>query len=1615
MSGIPPLPPGFQLEEENGDGKLNLDPYPAGEDIRDLGKGKDIPPLPAGFSLEATGEVVDGDTIRLGDKRNGRVLGFDAFEAGQPGITPSGEVVPLGGQATAALDELVTPQTNVRGIGAMTFGRPVVTMDNAGDDPIIPMLQQGHGYAAPEYMKGDPKRLALYLEAERMARLNLQGGHGTRHMPPKLQRQASRWKLRLRPDEEAVFTSDLPELRPEFQRLPTEEEQEYYAFLASKSGDQKFSQDDIDAYWKAKGREAMPADPKFIEDIRKGEKFGMIDYSAWDAATLADFNKQNAFAGMRPEVQQAYGALLAAPETTPETLKQFADVNGMTFAAGDVEAFFEARAAGEDAPIPLPLINPGDGARGAFGRGGGDGATVGWFDEAGSLVDAAAPVWMQQMAGGPEYRETIWNSDRSFGDIYENNLRQNRAIMGYDAEHHPYARFGGQLLGGAVIPVGGNVRGAANFAKVGAGYGGMYGFASGDGSLMKRVANVPVNTVLGGAGGFVVGKGFDLVKGAVSRFTKAMRLRGGDSSAEMARDGERIAAFEASLSEQVGDDATEITAAQMEKAFAAADEAASEVSRADMAEMTAEPLPSVTGPRERDVIDINATRTRPMGEGPTDATMRAATARVDPGDVLPRPATELTEAEAAALGRGGVDPVKAPRERDYLATSQFPSRANPDGTITRKGPNDLVTFMRSLNGVRDDGGELTAAGISNAARKGEDFAGGENRLGKLVNPEGMGLDEAAERAWREGYFPELDRPPTNAEFVAALDDTYRGTGRRFLPEDEGQIQAFEGARDQRLAVEAARQEGAPLYTDTSAPASLDDVIANTPPATAYDDWNNAVVSKVGNIRVDKLDSVEDIGQALKIADRVAESFDDARRGTIAHAETQALARDLGMTADALLARRRGQAMNAEQMYAARAIMAKSGDELVKLARKMQRTENPGDELLADFHKAMIRHTAIQEQVAGGTAEAGRVLSQFRMAAKSKDASGRILAGLANAGGGPKRLKEAADMIITLERDPASLNRFIEAAAKPKLSDKLVEVWYNFLLSGPQTHAVNVLSNTMTALAQVPEHAGASLIGAGRHAFNKRAAERLAFSEVAARATGLMQGAREGVREIASRFAAKEGDPRGAWATAKRWGNAIAEAEPADLATKVEAHSQRAVSGVKGKVLRVPTSALTFEDEFFKAVARRSEMAGQAVRIARREGLRGAEGRRRAGELLANPTDEMWAKSLDYARYATFQRPLGEAASKVSAFTQAMPIAKAVVPFVRTPVNLFKFAVERSPLAPLLREWRMDFAAGGARRDLAVARVAIGSGIGAIVAEAAQNGLITGSPPRDKNKRRLLEADGWQPYSVKIGDKFYSYRRLDPFALTIGTAADITTLGEGLSEGQRDKGAALVVASIIGNLSNKTWLSGVSDMLAALDDPERYGGTFIDRFSGSASVPTGVAQIARTLDPTARKTDGTLEYIQSRIPGMSDNLLPKRDAWGRERESEGGIGPNIMSPIWTSTEKGDPATHEAIRVGAVINLPDDDENMTPRQLDRWQELSGQTAHRWVSELIQRPDYREGDIESQRKDIAAVMTKARAVTKANVLTGSAIPKAMPEPKRRARSSRDLPELPPGFEPE
>lgn len=269
----------------------------------------------------------------------------------------------------------------------------------------------------------------------------------------------------------------------------------------------------------------------------------------------------------------------------------------------------------------------------------------------------------------------------------------------------------------------------------------------------------------------------------------------------------------------------------------------------------------------------------------TDLARLEAANRALSRDILPLPSNTVDGIEEAArIDRGRYSDVRAGDEADALATRYYPN-TNTGTPIAKKGPPDLVTWLRTQGGIRGQGGELEHAGIDNAARK-MDFTAGEQRLGPLVSNSGMSYDEAAERAWEAGYFPgRTDRPSVN-DFLDALRETHAGRNRAFTTDDLAEVDAYEAARQQRWDVEQARDRGAPLTDDRAAPVDMADLDANAPPVRAYEEWGENAPNLAGNIRLDKLDSPQAIKRALVQTERATGGFDAARRGRITQAETE---------------------------------------------------------------------------------------------------------------------------------------------------------------------------------------------------------------------------------------------------------------------------------------------------------------------------------------------------------------------------------------------------------------------------------------------------------------------------------------------------------------------------------------------------------------------------------------------------------------------------------------------------------------------------------------------------------------------------------------------------------
>lgn len=1534
MSVAPP--PGFVLEDQPAPQRRSassLPPPPPGFELKepeDPGISAPVDLSLPSLANDSIVSAVDGDTARLSSGRNLRMFGADAPELKQLGWDRQGQPVPIGQQSRQALTDRLARGAAILGAPrSMSYGRPVAPFTIGGKDAGEAMIRSGEAYAAPEYLKADPQRRYNYMQAERLARLNGLGVHDT------------------------------------YTQMPSD----------------------------------FRHNPQTTPDRETVARF-------WDTPTP--------WAGVRPEVEKRILEMTYDPQVPISDIAEYAKANGGTLDIDTAEksrAYFlkYGKAGGlEYERKPKILTDMGDGKTGAAVRGLGTGALAGGLDEAGALVDSL---------GLTDGRENVFNSDRRFADIWANNQDQNSAILGYDSQEHPYVTTAGELAGGLIAPFGAGAKTVPELFRVGAAYGAASGFLGTDGGVGDRAIGGAIGTALGGAVGAGAGKALELAAPLARSAWARFRARAGENAGALAdnaglafsRTDSRTTDAPAPPPGFVLDELSPYVDGPptTQAARTALDETS--VSRADDMPppppgfvvqdrerssapmmMADEPMPSISQDvRRPDYLFTD--RPTAMDQPLTDAQRTAMAERIDPRDLTPIPSNEIGSVEeAAARDAGRYAPATAPNERGELTRQTV--RAYNGAEVPKVGPIDLVGFLRLRGGLADQGGELSHMGLTNQARRGMDFVGQEQRFGPLVNEQGARLDDAAEAAWEAGYFPDHTERPTTAEFLDALRDTHEGRNRHFLPEDYAEIDRFYGAQSERQALQQQRFEsGQPVYRDKSVPA---DEAQPFPPPEAYDEWGSGGGPDfAGNLRLEKLETPQDISRALATIEKRV-GFDAATRGRVSNAETERLAAELNMTPETLIARREGQAFNAEEALAARQILAKSSNELVNAAKRIKAMDNPGDDLMADFQQKLVRHVAIQEQIAGATAEAGRALQQFSMVARSNAIRRDVLTSMVQAGGGEGRVKATADILLdTIETEPDKFQVLASQLSKPKLRDKLTELWINSLLTSPATHVVNMTSNTLTALGQIPEHAVAAVIGKGRELVKREAIDRVTSSEVGARAFGLLQGAKEGARLFAE--SARTG-------------------QPSDIVSKVEGIGMKAISGRKGEIVRIPTRFLTAEDELFKGIARRMEINGEAVRIAHREGLKGDAAAKRIAELVANPTDAMLERSFDYARYVTFQNALGPIASKISGITQAAPALKLFLPFVRTPTNLLKFAAERSPAAPLLAEWRREVAAGGARRDIALARAMVGTGFGAAIYQAAQAGYVTGSRPSDPAKAKLLYADGWQPNSIKIGGTYYSYRRLDPFSTTLGVAADLATLQEGMSEKQQQEVGTLLVASILGNLANKTWLSGISDIVGALNEPDRNADRLVQRLVSSLAVPAAVGQVARTIDPVQRETDTVLSAIQAKIPFASQDLPARRDVWGRPVVSEGGVGPDLISPVYTSTAKNDPVNRAMRDIGYAPGKVQQ-KDLTALEYDRYQELAGGYRYENLRRLITSPDWRSMDGEAKEEAAHKASTAGAKQARAELFgTPAAGPRRKGLFGQRAGNSASAapPAPPPGF---
>lgn len=984
-----------------------------------------------------------------------------------------------------------------------------------------------------------------------------------------------------------------------------------------------------------------------------------------------------------------------------------------------------------------------------------------------------------------------------------------------------------------------------------------------------------------------------------------------------------------------------------------------------------------------------------LAGGITDAFRNAASGLNDVGSWLNTNVADL-KVDVPSTGSDTLDAILKPFLNPLetaASLGKLPEQKTVTGNVIREGARFLTGFVPALGAMRGAGvaevPAIIAAGAASDFATDDPNAGGVANLVQTVpalknpvseylatdpnSPEALNrlrhaIEGAGFGAMSEGVLRGIRALAQSRKAVATADQAQRAIGdaaersTQWLGDPAAaSVIVVQGPAAKQSA---ARIASAVRATETGVP---DDVAARGIEQSAKRSAAPPAKTNAPEVYVNfaRINAPEDVQTTIRdMANAFKGEIDEARRGVQTRAMTEDLASNLNMSVEDLLARRQGQPLNAEEALAARRLWATSAEKLLQSA---QLAAGGGDAELYNFRRMMAIHHAIQSEVIAARTETARALQSWSIPAGSGgQEKARAIQQMLDVTGGAEVSRELAARVATLAGQgvaPGALAEMVKRGWMATTMDMVKESYTLGLLWSPSTHLANVASNLIVAFGQVYERAVARGIG---DVLGSAVDNRVVDGEALAMTYGMISSFKDAFRLGARAMRLDQVDTVVSKVDARA--NAISSQAVAQARglTTVEAQAfaetpmGRGIDFI-GTATRIPGNVLSAEDEFFKTIAFRGEVHAQSLRMASQEGRSGPDLWRRMAEIANDPPESIRLAAADAALYSTFQNKtgwFGEAMMSLRSSGTLNPTFL-VLPFIKTPTNIMRYAFERTPLAPLVGQWRADIAAGGARRDLALARMATGTMIMSVAMDYAASGLITGAGPADPGKKEALLRTGWQPNSIAIDGKYYSYNRADPVGMLLGFAA---TAAEKLKEKDHapedfdtwEEITAAAIGVVSASVVNKSYFQGVSNVMSAVQGAEKgsvAAARLIDRTTGSL-VPFSSASntLRRFIDPVTREVNSPWDAIESRIAGLAASLPPSRNVWGEERKPQDIYGRvfDAVSPAAVTATRDSPADAEIARLGMSLKRiekkgqfgkADVDFRQFPHVYDEYVRLSG----------------------------------------------------------------------------
>ena len=404
-----------------------------------------------------------------------------------------------------------------------------------------------------------------------------------------------------------------------------------------------------------------------------------------------------------------------------------------------------------------------------------------------------------------------------------------------------------------------------------------------------------------------------------------------------------------------------------------------------------------------------------------------------------------------------------------------------------------------------------------------------------------------------------------------------------------------------------------------------------------------------------------------------------------------------------------------------------------------------------------------------------------------------------------------------------------------------------------------------------------------------------------------------------------------------------------------------------------------------------------------------------------------AYAIEEAQKATYRNTtaLSEALSQFGRYEGDNPVkragsfvADALFPFRKTPANILTTGLDYSPvgIAKSVKEALWDVRRGNCTAADAVDSLAsglTGTGIFALGAYLAAEGLLHVRAGDDDKEEAFEKSMGGQDYAIQIGDKSYTLDWALPAAMPLFAGA--------ATEKSHEKGGSTfdaLVDSLLGMqdvVLETSMLSSLNDLISYWSYADNKVGYLLDRAASSYAgqyIPAAGSKVASVFDDTVRKSyvekgsgqvasdvNYFLQGAAKKVPGARNQLQPMVDMWGNEVSN--GSAPervfqSFFSPGFLKAQDNSPATQEIRRLAKATGdstvypaaaeksytVKGETRTLTGEEYTRYAKTMGQTRKELVEAAVKLPAYKSMSDSEKADYIQNVYKYARETARQQV---------------------------------